>query len=83
MASLIRSMRGLTALKQSAGYMSVMQRRLESSKPPFPAAVDDNLKKPLEKPAEDPLADPKESCNTISIHFLNKFIIRFYLQFFY
>lgn len=64
MSSLIKSIRCFSALKQTTGYMSVMQRRLESTKPPFPAPVDDNLKKPLTKAEEDPLADPKESCNS-------------------
>ncbi len=63
MSSLVKSIRCLSALKQSTGYMSVLQRRLESSKPPFPAPTDDSLKKPLVKADPDPLADPKESCN--------------------
>lgn len=62
MSNLIKSLRCFSAVKQSAGYMSVMQKRMESSKPPFPAPTGDNLKEPLQKVQEDPLADPKESC---------------------
>ena len=63
MSNLIKSLRVFSAVKQSAGYMGAMQRRLESTKPPFPAPAADSLKQPLQKAQEDPLADPKESCN--------------------
>ena len=72
MASLIRPL--IAASKQTSGFLSVMQRRLESTKPPFPtSAVEGSLNKPLEHAEVDPLADPKESCK-FRISRLLKFI---------
>lgn len=72
MASLIRPL--IAASKQTSGFLSVMQRRLESTKPPFPSAVEGSMNKPLEKTEVDPLADPKESCKLIFITTVKWFV---------
>ncbi len=59
MSNLIRPLnRCLSALKQTNGAFSVMQRRLESTKVPVAGSVN----KPLEKASTEVGVDPKESC---------------------